>query len=47
VSSEAGNSPAMVYRNYRQLVRPELATEWFSIAPDVAENVIPIARAEA
>jgi len=47
VSSEAGNSPAMVYRNYRQLVRPELATEWFSIAPAIAENVIPIARAEA
>lgn len=33
VSLEAGNSPSMVFKHYRQLVRESEATEWFSIAP--------------
>ncbi len=34
VSMEAGNSPAMIYRNYRQLVTQEAAQQWFSIMPE-------------
>ena len=30
---EAGNSPAMIYSNYRELVTPALAEKWFSILP--------------
>lgn len=33
VSLEAGNSPAMVFKHYRQLVRESEATEWFGILP--------------
>ncbi len=33
VALEAGNSPAMVFGNYRQLVTPTQATEWFAIMP--------------
>lgn len=33
VALEAGTSPAMVFANYRQLVTPIQATEWFGILP--------------
>ena len=33
VALEAGNSPRMVFSNYRELVRPADAVKWFSIAP--------------
>ena len=33
VALEAGNSPQMIFSNYRQLVRPADAKEWFSIMP--------------
>jgi integrase len=33
VSLEAGNSPAVVHTSYKELVSPEDATAWFSIAP--------------
>lgn len=33
VSLEAGNSPSMVFKHYRQLVRESEAKEWFSIMP--------------
>lgn len=39
VSLEAGNSPKMIHRHYRELVTPEEATAWFSIAPGIAPNV--------
>jgi integrase len=31
VAAEAGNSPAMIYQNYRELVGPDDAAAWFSI----------------
>jgi integrase len=34
VALEAGNSPAMVFRNYRQLVTPDEARQWFDINPE-------------
>lgn len=33
VSLEAGNSPQMIFKHYRELVTEEEATEWFGIAP--------------
>ena len=33
VSLEAGNSPKMIHRHYRELVTPEEATTWFSLTP--------------
>ena len=32
-SFEAGNSPKMIHRHYRELVTPEQAAEWFAITP--------------
>jgi integrase len=36
VALECGNSPAMIFKHYRELVRPAEAKKWFSIQPDVA-----------
>ena len=40
VALEAGNSPRMVFSNYRELVRPTDAAKWFSIAPPRGHVVI-------
>jgi integrase len=42
VALEAGNSPQMIFKHYRELVRPEEAKLWFSIVPEKASNVIPL-----
>ena len=34
VALEAGNSPAVIFASYRELVRPEAALAWFSVMPD-------------
>lgn len=34
VSLEAGNSPQMIFKHYRELVRPADAVKWFAIQPD-------------
>ena len=47
VALEAGNSPAMLFQHYRELVRPADARRWFAIAPKRAGNVVNLARAEA
>ena len=39
VSLEAGNSPRMVFSNYRELVRAADAARWFGITPDSVEAV--------
>lgn len=41
---EAGNSPAMVFGHYRELVHDEQAAEWFGILPTAtqAANVVPM-----
>ena len=36
VALEAGNSPTMIFRHYRELVTPDQAQEWFSIRPMAA-----------
>jgi len=33
VSLEMGNSPAMLFKHYRELVTPEQAKQWFEIMP--------------
>jgi len=47
VALEAGNSPQMIFRHYRELVTPEQARTWFTIAPETAGNVLPIKLARA
>jgi integrase len=42
VALEAGNSPQMIFRHYRELATPEQARTWFAIAPETAANVVPI-----
>lgn len=42
VALEAGNSPEMIFRNYRELVKPEAAKTWFAIAPKTPENVLSL-----
>src|SRR5438552_14536630 len=45
VSLEMGNSPQMLFLNYRELADEQDATAWFSIAPTEAANVVPVAKA--
>jgi integrase len=40
VSLEAGNSPAMVFAFYRELVKPSDAVKWFAVKPDAPANVL-------
>jgi integrase len=42
VALEAGNSPQMIFRHYRELATPEQARTWFSIAPATSSKVIAI-----
>ena len=42
VALEAGNSPQMIFRHYRELATPEHAHTWFSIVPKTAANVVPL-----
>jgi integrase len=45
VALEAGNSPQMIFRHYRELATPEQGKTWFATAPEAAPNVVPIAVA--
>lgn len=47
VALEAGNSPQMIFRHYRELATPEQAKTWFSIQPKAVANVLPISRKKA
>jgi integrase len=44
VALEMGNSPAMIFAHYRQLVSPSQAEEWFRISPAPVENVVTLER---
>ena len=37
VALEAGNSPAMIFAHYRELVTADDALQWFAIAPTKAK----------
>ncbi len=43
VALEAGNSPAMLFAHYRELVTEEQAKEWFAIMPAPETNILPMA----
>ena len=43
VALEAGNSPAMIFRHYRELVTVEAAKAWFSVEPKTAAKIVPMA----
>lgn len=45
VALEAGNSPQIIFSNYRALVRPADAQKWFSIVPNGTENIIQLPAA--
>jgi integrase len=45
VSLEAGNSPQMIFRHYRELATPEQARTWFAITAQAGPNVVPITAA--
>ena len=45
VALEAGTSPQMIFRHYRELATPEQARTWFSIGPDHAKNVVRLPHA--
>ena len=33
VALEAGNSPSIIFKHYRELTTPDVAAKWFSILP--------------
>jgi integrase len=45
VALEAGNSPAMIFGHYRELVTAEDAKTWFTIAPARPANILPMRKA--
>ena len=47
VALEAGNSPKVIFSNYRELVKPADAVKWFSIVPEMPANVMPAPMAMA
>lgn len=47
VSLEAGNSPQVIFSNYRELVTPADAKRWFAIAPKMAEKVVAMKEVSA
>jgi integrase len=47
VALEAGNSPQMIFANYRALVKPAQAAAWFAVAPSAPGNVTPMPKPEA
>jgi hypothetical protein len=40
VSLEMGNTPEVIFSNYRELVERSAAEEWFSIYPENIKNKI-------
>ena len=46
VALECGNSPAMIFSNYRELLHDDVAAEWFNVKPVApAENVVKLKKA--
>ncbi|HEY3853877.1 MAG TPA: tyrosine-type recombinase/integrase [Verrucomicrobiae bacterium] len=45
VALEAGNSPQMIFKHYRELVRPEDARAWFSLMPENNQTVASMSAA--
>jgi integrase len=43
VAGEMGNSPGVVHKHYRELVKPADAERWFKVRPEAPANVVPLA----
>lgn len=43
VALEAGNSPTIIFRHYRELATPDEGAEWFSVTPTAHGVVVPMA----
>jgi len=43
VSLEAGNSPSVIFKHYRELATEQEGKEWFSVMPAQAGKVVAIA----
>jgi hypothetical protein len=39
VALEAGNTPQMIFKHFRELVRPADAEKWFAVTPTAVEAV--------
>jgi hypothetical protein len=39
VSLEAGNTPQMIFKHYRELVRPADAQKWYAVTPAAVEAI--------
>lgn len=44
VALEAGNSPNVVFRHYREVVKPAAAKAWFSLVPETPANVVSFGK---
>jgi len=47
VALECGNSPAVLFKHYRELVRPAEAKKWFAIEPSASGKVTTMPKVEA
>jgi integrase len=47
VALEAGNSPGMIFSNYRELVKPADAKRWFAVRPEKPANVFSMPKEKA
>jgi integrase len=45
VSLEMGNSPSVVFKHYRELVRPDAAAAWFGTLPQSPANIVTLNQA--
>ena len=46
VALECGNSPAIIFKHYREVVRPAEAKKWFGIQPNADGKVTVIPKAD-
>lgn len=47
VALEAGNSPGVVFKHYRELVKPDAAKAWFGVKPGSPANVLQMSATVA
>ncbi len=47
VALEMGNSADVIFKHYREIVRPADAAKWFAVSPEQPVNVVPFAAARA
>jgi integrase len=43
LAGEMGNTPAVLFKHYRELVKPADAVKWFNVKPGTPANVVTLA----